>query len=60
MGLGGGGNILPKQRGEVTLVCVADPGANIVEGQRGSVSNCFARSIRHVITYWCGVARWRP
>ena len=27
--------VLPKQRCEVTLVCVADPGANSVEGQRG-------------------------
>src|SRR2546428_10399217 len=35
VGLGGGGDVLPKQRGEVTLVGVADPGADLVEGQRG-------------------------
>src|SRR4029450_4239643 len=33
--LGGGSDVPPKQRGEVTVVGVADPSADLVEGQRG-------------------------
>ena len=32
--LGGGSDVPPKQRGEVTVVGVADPSADLVEGQR--------------------------
>ena len=33
--LGGGSDVPPKQRGEVTVVGVADPSADLVEGERG-------------------------
>ena len=35
VGLGGGGDVLPKQRREVTLVGVATPSGDLVEGDRG-------------------------
>jgi hypothetical protein len=35
VGLGGGSDVAPKQRGEVTLVGVTDPSADLVEGERG-------------------------
>jgi hypothetical protein len=35
VGLGRDGDVSPKQRGEVTVVGVADPRADLVEGERG-------------------------